>query len=374
MHLYIHVPFCGRRCSYCDFAIAVRRTVPSQAFVDTVSAEWDMWRDAPIWSSSNTLSTVYLGGGTPSLLEPAALARLLAHLVERKPLVPDAEVTLEVNPDDVTLLRARDWRALGVNRISLGAQSFANAALQWMHRTHGSDQIGRAMDTLRRAGFDNVSLDLIFGLPNSLGRDWQDDLTRALALEPTHLSLYGLTIEPHTPLARWVTRGSVTPVDDTTYASEFLEGHRALSEAGFDHYEVSNASRPGFRSRHNSAYWRRSTYLGLGPSAHSAWQDHRQWNVREWEAYRGRVAVGGEPMEGAEELGPGAVALEAAYLGLRTSEGLATESVPEDLAGLWQRAGWARIREGRVRLTAEGWLRLDALVGEVAQAGLNYPV
>ncbi len=371
MHLYLHVPFCRRRCSYCDFAIAVRRRVPAEVYVDTVLAEWDLWRDTPVWSSSSMLSTIYAGGGTPSLLDPAALERLIGHLVAQKPLAPDAEVTLEANPDDVTLPRARDWRALGVNRISLGAQSFAPAALQWMHRTHGADQIGSAVDIVRRAGFDNVSLDLIFGLPNSLGRDWTDDLHRTLALEPSHVSLYGLTVEPHTPLARWVTRGVVRPVDDTTYATEFLTANRLLCEAGFDHYEVSNASRPGFRSRHNSAYWRRSTYLGLGPSAHSAWENHRQWNAREWESYRRHVAGGVGPVEGSEELDAEAVALETTYLGLRTREGLPAEWIPDELAGRWRHAGWARTAEGRVQLTPQGWLRLDALVGEVAGAGLN---
>ncbi len=209
MHLYLHVPFCRRRCSYCDFAIAVRRRVPSEVYVDTVMAEWDWWRDTPLWSSSPTLSTVYAGGGTPSILDPAALGRLIEHLVAQKPLAPEAEVTLEANPDDVTLPRAQDWRALGVNRISLGAQSFDPAVLHWMHRTHGPGQIDSAVDVLRGAGFDNISLDLIFGLPKSLGRDWADDLRRTLALEPSHVSLYGLTVEAHTPLARWVTRGTV---------------------------------------------------------------------------------------------------------------------------------------------------------------------
>lgn len=374
MHLYLHIPFCRRRCSYCDFAIAVRRRVPSDGYVDAVLAEWKRWQGRPVLAGATSLRTLYAGGGTPSLLDPAALGRLIEGIVATKPLAADAEVTLEANPDDVTPTKAREWQSLGVNRISLGAQSFDPTVLEWMHRTHGPEQIGSAIDNLRRAGIDNVSLDLIFGLPTALGRDWAEDLRRSRILEPSHISLYGLTVEPHTPLARWVTNGSVAPVDAEAYAAEFLAGHLWLGEAGFDHYEVSNASRPGYRSRHNSAYWRRATYVGLGPSAHSGWGSHRQWNAREWEAYRRRVAEGGDPVDGSEELDSDAVTLEDTYLGLRTREGLPAGRIPDHVVERWQQAGWAQAEGGRVHLTAQGWLRLDALVGESVRAGLNYRV
>jgi len=371
MHLYIHVPFCARRCSYCDFAIAVRREVPSAAYVDTVLAEWRTWREGDVGPSINELTTLYLGGGTPSLLAPEEMERLVGVLLKDAPLVDGAEVTLEANPDDVTKEMAGAWVRAGVTRVSLGAQSFSPVALSWMHRSHEADQIERAMAHLRGAGIEDVSLDLIYGFPTEIVRSWEDDLSRALALEPTHLSLYGLTVEAHTPLAKWIGRGRVRTAGDDVHAAEFLSANRTLQAAGFDHYEVSNACRPGHRARHNSAYWRRADYIGLGPSAHSAWGNHRQWNERQWEAYRREVAAGRRAVAGAEDLTARQVRLEEVYLGLRTSHGVPRRHIAEPVLGRWQDAGWAEASAERVWLTPEGWLRLDALVGEVAEPELN---
>jgi oxygen-independent coproporphyrinogen-3 oxidase len=248
-----------------------------------------------------------------------------------------------------------------VNRVSLGAQSFDPAVLVWMHRTHSAAQIGAAVETLRDRGIAELSLDLIFGLPPALGREWGADLERALALRPGHLSLYGLTVEDRTPLARWTARGEVVPVDEEQYAAEFLEADALLGRAGYEHYEVSNYSVPGHRARHNSAYWRRSPFIGLGSSAHSGWGSHRQWNQREWVAYERAVSGGESPVSGSEDLDPGEVDLEALYLGLRTRDGVASGRLPTEMVAAWTDAGWATASEGTVRLTAEGWLRLDAL-------------
>ncbi|HET7024480.1 MAG TPA: radical SAM protein, partial [Gemmatimonadales bacterium] len=185
------------------------------------------------------------------------------------------EVTLEANPDDVTPERAAAWRSLGVGRVSLGVQSFDPAVLSWMHRTHRAEQVAPAVAALRSAGISDVSLDLIYALPAEVPRDWRRDLELALALRPDHLSLYGLTVEAHTPLAHWVARSEVRGAEDERYAEEFLVADAMLAGAGFEHYEVSNYSRPGKRARHNSAYWRRATYIGLGPSAHSAFGRER---------------------------------------------------------------------------------------------------
>jgi oxygen-independent coproporphyrinogen-3 oxidase len=361
VHLYIHVPFCARRCSYCDFAIAVRREVPSEQFVDLILREWAA-RQAEPESGQEVLDTVYFGGGTPSRLGPTAVARLMDALRADRPLASDAEVTLEANPDDVTPDRAEVWRAAGITRVSLGVQSFDPAVLAWMHRTHTADQASAAVAALRSAGIDNLSLDLIFGLPAGLARNWSRDLTTALALAPDHLSLYGLTVEPHTPLGRWSDRGEVVPVDDEQYAAEFLAAHAALAGAGWDHYEVSNAARPGRQARHNRAYWRRAPFLGLGPSAHSGWSRYRRWNLRDWSGYQ-RAATAGQPVLAGEEwLDDEAVALEQVYLGLRTTDGVPAGCVPEEAAAGWIAAGWAMASGGRLRLTPEGWLRLDALV------------
>ena len=220
----------------------------------------------------------------------------------------------------------------------------------------------RSLRDLRKGGIEDISLDLIFGLPASLGRDWQADLNHAFDLKPEHLSLYGLTIEPHTPLGRWTARGEATPVDEDSYASEFLLAHAALRTRGYDHYEVSNAGQPGHRARHNSAYWRRAPFIGLGPSAHSGFANERRWNVREWANYQRLVESGKSPREGRERLDPAAIRLEELYLGLRTSDGLPLDQVPEPIGQAWEREGWATRTQERLQLTSEGWLRLDALV------------
>lgn len=358
MHLYIHVPFCVRRCSYCDFSIAVRRRIPAREYVDCLLAEL---RTAG-WSS---LQTLYCGGGTPSLLPADAIATVLRDVFGATSPRDDVEVTLEANPEDVTPANASAWRAAGINRISLGAQSFDDRVLRWMHRSHDAARIGEAMRVLRAAGFENVSLDLIFGLPAELERDWQRDLDQALSLSPAHLSLYGLTVEERTPLARWVSRGATRPPGDDRYAEEYLYAHARLSRDGFSFYEVSNACRPGYPSRHNSAYWSGRAYLGLGPAAHSFDGRARRWNLAAWEAYRRAITEGRSPVESEEVLTAEQHELERVYLALRTSEGLPLTALPPYRLTAWAAAGWADVSGGRVRLRAEGWLRLDALVADL---------
>lgn len=367
MHLYIHVPFCARRCSYCDFAIAVRREVPSASFAGLIAREWAEWQSHPAWNAAPALDTVYFGGGTPSRLDPVAIGAMLARFSGDRPLAAGAEVTLEANPDDVTPESASAWRTAGVNRISLGAQSFDPGVLQWMHRTHDREQIALAVRTLRSAGFEDISLDLIYAVPLALERDWAADLDRALALSPTHLSFYGLTVEPVTPLGKWTARGEAVALDDERAAAEFLMAHARLVAAGFEHYEVSSAALPGHRARHNSAYWRRAPFIGLGPSAHSGFADARRWNVRNWEEYRQRAETGQCLVVEEETLDREQIGLEDLYLGLRTSDGLAAERVPDAALRRWIEAGWARLADSRVVLTPEGWLRLDALVASLSR-------
>ncbi len=367
MHLYLHVPFCARRCSYCDFAIAVRRAVPSTRYVDAVLEEWARRLDHPAWSLSSAVRTVYFGGGTPSRLDPGAIGQIIERIAADRPIALDAEITLETNPEDISPAAVACWRSAGINRVSLGVQSLDPAVLRWMHRTHTAEQVPRAVSVLREGGVCHLSLDLIFGLPASVERRWDDDLAKALALEPAHLSLYGLTVEPGTPLARWTERGAVTPVDEERYAAEFLAAHAALAAAGYEHYEVSNYARPGRRARHNGAYWRRAPFLGLGPSAHSGWGGERQWNAREWSAYEHALTRGADPVAGRERLDDEAVALEALYLGLRTAEGVPVQSIPAAARESWIASGWATESEGHLRLSAEGWLRLDSLVLAVGE-------
>ncbi len=359
-HLYVHVPFCRRRCVYCDFSIAVRRRVPADRYLAALAAEWSRV-DRP-----GDLATVYLGGGTPSLLGAegvAALAKLLGAPGEVE------EFTLEVNPDDVTDEAARAWARAGVNRLSLGAQSFDPRVLAWMHRTHGADAIAEAVARARRAGIANLSLDLIFALPASLGRDLDADVDRLLALAPRHVSLYGLTVEDHTPLGRSAARGDVVPLPEEGYEEEYLHLHARLGAAGYRFYEVSNASLPGAESAHNRSYWRLEPYLGIGPSAHSFDGAARWWNEAAYERWRAALGRGESPVAGREILGPAQRRLESHYLGLRTVEGIGLDDPPSPamaatLSG-WVAAGWAEVEAPRLRLTPRGWLRLDELAASL---------
>jgi oxygen-independent coproporphyrinogen-3 oxidase len=355
--VYVHVPFCARRCSYCDFSIAVRREVPWREFAAQVARELSLRGEVP-----REVETLYFGGGTPSRLGSEGMAALLDAVRAVALPVAGAECTLEVNPEDVTPAAARAWVDAGVNRVSLGVQSFQDPVLQWMHRVHDAAAVPRAFDTLRDAGLLDISVDLIFAVPRALERDWAADVERALALQPTHVSLYGLTVEPGTPLGRWAARGATLEAPDESYEVEFLLAHEAFTAAGFEHYEVSNYGRPGHRARHNAAYWRGVPYLGLGPSAHGFDGTVRRWNQRAYRAWGTALAAGRDPIEGDERLTPENQLAEAVYLGLRTVDGLHTTAADDPLLDVWRRAGWIEAASAeRVRCTPLGWLRLDAL-------------
>lgn len=327
-------------------------------------------RQAGCAPDDEPLETLYFGGGTPSLLDPSALGQLASRLGSSPR--DSLEVTLEANPEDMTIAAAQQWRSAGVNRVSLGVQSFDQSVLDWMNRSHTPEAPASAIRMLRSAGIDSVSIDLIFALPDELHRDFSADVMRALELEPDHVSVYGLTVEHGTPLARWVSRGSVTLPEGERYGDEFLLAHEVLTDAGFEHYEVSNYARQGRRSRHNSAYWSGSEYVGLGPSAHSYEGERRRWNRAPWTAYERAVAAGEDPMEESECLVPAQRELERVYLGLRTIEGVDITVTPpgwDRLCGPAQREGWLVVDDHRARLTPEGWLRLDEVVAVLTTSG-----
>lgn len=362
-HAYIHVPFCARRCSYCDFSIAVRRDVPVGDYLQGLAAEIALRYPRDAAGGPWVLETLYFGGGTPSRLGGDGVARMLDLVQRHATIAAGAEVTLEANPDDVTLAAARAWRAAGVTRISLGVQSFDPAVLDWMHRSHTVDRIEPAVEAIGAAGITNFSVDLIFALPETLERDWERDLERALSLAPTHVSLYGLTIEPNTPLGRWHARGEVAETPEDRYAEEFMAAHRMMSAAGLDHYEVSSFGRGGYWSRHNQSYWQGAPYAGLGPAAHEFDGLVRRWNVPAYAEWQRRAVSGEDPVGGTETLTSENRIAEAVYLGMRSLAGLALESGEEMHVQPWIEAGWGTIRaaDGRLVLTADGWLRMDAL-------------
>lgn len=362
-HCYVHVPFCSRRCSYCDFAIAVRKHVPWEAYTDALAAEWSV-RNLRVNESLNTL---YFGGGTPSSLGAEGVRRAVDWARGTAGLASDAEITLEANPEGISAEAVAEWKKAGINRLSIGIQSFDDRVLQWMHRVHDADAALRAAQHARDGGIDAFSIDLIFSLPDALDRDWNRDLDIALSLDADHISLYGLTIEPHTPLGKWAARGSVVTASEESYEEQFLAANSRLRAAGYEHYEVSNFGKPGKRAVHNSAYWRGVPYIGLGPSAHGFDGITRRWNEPAYANWQRTILSGADPIEGSEELTNENRITEAVYLGLRTRDGLEVTPGDASLIDQWLNAGWLEFtnpgESGRVRCTPLGWLRLDALAG-----------
>jgi oxygen-independent coproporphyrinogen-3 oxidase len=373
--VYVHAPFCVRRCVYCDFAVTVRSEGDVHGWADALRAELALV-EAEGQRPADRLDTLYVGGGTPSLLGPTAMQALARILGEDRLASPSLEWTAEANPESFTSELARAWRGAGVNRISLGVQSFHEPTLRWMGRLHGAEGARRAVRVAKEAGLDNLSVDLVFALPASLARSWTDDLEQALALDVPHVSLYGLSVEPATPLGRAVAEGREPPVDEERYREEFLEAAETLAAAGYEHYEVSNFARPGYASRHNAVYWDGRPYLGLGNGAHSYAHPHRRWNVRDWALYRERVMAGRSPEEGREHIDAAAEALEHVWLSLRTRAGLPLAALAPDalaLAERWRATGLARIEQDAVRLTPQGWLLLDRLAVELDTANVPAP-
>jgi oxygen-independent coproporphyrinogen-3 oxidase len=275
------------------------------------------------------------------------------------------EWTAEANPESFSRDVARGWAGAGVNRVSIGVQSFQNPVLRWLGRSHSREGAVRAVERAREAGISNLNLDLIFGLPEEAGRSWTRDLDSALELEVPHLSLYGLSIEAGTPLSRAVDSGAITPLGEEKFAEQFLHASERLRSEGYLHYEVSNFARAGFECRHNRSCWESAPYLGLGNGAHSFRGLKRRWNPRSWRAYR-TACLGGAPWWDSEErLEEEEARLERIWLGLRTDRGIRVGPLNPAARALvthWVSRGWATRRDDRVRLTPSGWLLLDDLV------------
>ncbi len=362
--VYVHAPFCARRCGYCDYAVTVAQTGDVAAWLAGLAGEVTALEDEGLFVLDSTLDTLYVGGGTPSLLGPEAMAGLGELLSYDRLEHADLEWTAEANPESLTPEVAQAWREAGVNRISLGLQTFHEPALAWMGRLHGPAEGVAAVENIRRAGFENYSVDLIFGLPERLDRPWSDDLDGVLRMEPPHVSLYGLSVEAKTPLGRSVAEGKETPASETRYAEEYLEAAERLTGAGYEHYEVSSFARPGFQALHNSVYWMGLPYLGLGNGSHSYLHPRRRWNVSDWDEYVRLTGDGQLPMEGEEVLEPVSVRLERVWLALRTRRGIRHDSLPAeacDLVRRWVAADLAKCDAGICRPTPLGWLSVDRL-------------
>ena len=316
--LYVHIPFCSAVCPYCDFAVQIGSAAQRAALVSLLRAEAALWG---AWE--RPIDTVYLGGGTPSLLDPGQLEQVLAAVRTGLPIRSDARLFLEANPEDVTPGRVGEWRSLGVSFLSLGVQSFHDRELRALGRRHDGRGARRAVEASLEGGFDTVSVDLMFGLPDQDPAAWSENLEIVLALGPEHLSCYQLTIHEGTAYGRRRARGQLTEMPESGQADFFAHTHTRLADAGWAAYEVSNFARsPRHRSQHNLKYWRHVPYLGLGPSAHSFDGARRWWNHRTLGDYARRIARGERAVEATESLDGEAIALEALLLGLRTAEGI----------------------------------------------------
>lgn len=345
--IYVHIPFCKQACYYCDFHFSTNQEVRPR-LVDALRREAELQHD---FLGTETVETVYLGGGTPSLLTAMELEQLMSTLRATFPISSTAEITLEANPDDLTESVLHQFVAAGINRLSIGIQSFQEETLRFFNRAHSVAQALSSVEQARRVGFANISIDLIYGIPGTLNGDWMAEIRQALALGPEHISAYALTIEEKTVLGNWHKRKKLVPADEEHVAQQFELLMHELEQAGYAHYEISNFCRPGFASRHNSAYWQGVNYLGLGPSAHSLRARTRQFNVANNALYLQAIERGEIPLT-VEALTDADCINEAIFTGLRTQRGVYSGE-------LLQQFGFdlPRLRSERLeRLAANGWI------------------
>jgi len=365
--VYVHIPFCASRCDYCDFATWTDRGHLVDAYVAACMADLEQ-RGAR--GELVPATSVFFGGGTPSLLPAGDLVRIL----DAVPRASDAEVTVECNPDSVDVAKLAAYRDAGVNRLSFGVQSMRTHVLAALGRTHDPDNVERAVESARAAGFERFNLDLIYGTPGETLDDWCATLEGALALDPPHVSAYALTVEPATALGRRVAAGAHPGPDDDDQADKYMRADELLTDAGLDWYEVSNWARPGHECRHNLLYWDQSDYVAIGCAAHGHVEGRRWWNVRAPERYVDRITRGLAPEAGAEDLDPATRAEEGLGLALRTRAGVEAARLPaktlDDLvaAGLLAPAG------SRVVLTRRGRLLTTDVTARLLAAGEVEPL
>ena len=362
--LYVHIPFCSRRCPYCAFAVLTGRKEYYRRYVDAVCKEIEFHGHL---GGRGPLDTVFFGGGTPSILEPDLLERILDTAARVLDLAPTAEITIEANPDTADRARFGGFRRIGFNRLSLGVQSFVDETLERLGRSHGGAEAERAYRVAREAGFDNVSLDLIFSTPGTSLGHWGHSLDKAVDLDPEHISTYALSIEPDTPFARLRRRGRLPLVDEDEDARAYEWTMERLIGSGYEHYEISNFARPGRRSRHNWGYWTGGEYLGVGMSAHSFVGGIRSWNHRGLDRYLEAVEAGGQARHGQEEIGADTAARERIWMGLRTDAGISVKAGEKSSLegqarfGELLEAGYLEMDVGVLRLTRRGFPLADAL-------------
>jgi oxygen-independent coproporphyrinogen III oxidase len=371
--IYVHIPFCQGKCPYCDFySITDLGRIPD--YLKALNEEMKMAADSGLHAD-----TLYVGGGTPSVLTPKQMGRIVDWAAACFSLAPTAEMTLEINPATATARDLQDYAAFGFNRLNIGVQSFDDRKLAFLGRRHSADQALAAVRAGMAAGFTNIGIDLMFGLPGQTPGAWKSDLLQAIRLAPRHLSCYMLSYEPGTPLHADLQAGRFAALSDLRSADLFRMSHDFLGAAGYAHYEVSNFSRGvRWRSRHNQKYWNFAPYIGLGPSAHGCRLPHRWWNHRALDYNLQAIARKRPPRAEEEHLSDEQQLIEALFLGLRQGDGIGFKAFQSrfhiDFKLYFHTAlerfsaeGWLEMDDRRCRLSVEGMLFLDRIVDELVE-------
>lgn len=374
--IYIHIPFCKSRCIYCGFYSTTNKEL-KERYVDALIREIHMRKDdfARLGTSlsPSSTSTVYFGGGTPSSLSVCDIERIVGALESTFNGTP-SEVTLEMNPDDVTEDYIKAVRQMGINRISMGIQTFDDSRLQFIRRRHNASQAEKAVMTIREEEIHNVSIDLMFGFPNQTMDEWVTDIDKAIALHPTHISAYSLMYEEDTPLFRMLQKGEINQIDDETSLAMYTELINRLTANGYEHYEISNFAMPGYRSVHNSSYWHDTPYLGFGAAAHSYNKDTRSWNIPDLKKYIESIESGVLPSE-SEVIDADTHYNDLITTALRTREGLNLDDLPQKYREYALVNAKKSISEhlleatdSHIRLTREGLFVSDMVMSELIKA------
>ena len=373
--IYVHIPFCKKLCSYCDFYHIISASDYSP-FIKSLLKEISLRKE---YLSDETISTIYIGGGTPSVFSVIELETILNHIYKNFKVTDDCELSIELNPDDVQPVYLKGLKDLNINRISMGIQSWRDSDLKMLNRRHDSAQAIQALKETLNAGFENVTIDLIYGIPGMSLKDWESNLDISFSFDLKHLSAYHLTFEPKTVFGKMLEKGLISEIDEEESASQFNLLIEKTEAAGFIHYEISNFGKPGYFSIHNSNYWKQVNYLGVGPSAHSFNRYSRQWNIRDLKDYI-KAINSGKPFFESEELDIRTRFNEYVMTSLRTMWGIDLEYVEKmfekegydyvmNLAGKFRNYGLISLEKKSLVLTNQGKLISDNIISEFMMPG-----
>lgn len=373
---YIHIPYCLKRCGYCDFntytpselKIATSLNEVSSSYIDLLLIEI---QQAKTKVTSAAVPSIFFGGGTPSLMRPSDIGRVIQKIKQEFELKDDAEITLECNPDTVSKKSLSEFREVGVNRVSFGMQSAIPQVLATLDRTHNPENLLQVTSWAKEVGFSHISVDLIYGTPGESLADWSKSIDAALALPVNHISAYALIVEEGTKLAAQIKRGEIAPVDDDLAADKYLLADEKLTNAGYEWYELSNWAKPNAMSKHNLAYWLGENWWGAGPGAHSHLNGRRFWNVKHPNLYKERIQSNQSPVADFEELKRDQIESEKLMLSLRLPSGVNKESLNQDqISGLseYVKSGHLDLKNwnhGRATLTLDGRLIADRILRQI---------